>query len=84
MSAALSALALRHRSRRPSKPKCPGCGERDTEARVVVQVYEAVSGGRGKQIVSKTRTLCGECTAEVFDGIVSLLPEGQSHEGGRP
>jgi hypothetical protein len=74
MSDALAALALRHGKPKARKPQCAKCRSADTEARIVVCVFEIAGGKRQRQVVSKTRSLCAECTALIFEEIAKTLP----------
>lgn len=78
MSDALDRLAARYPAATRPTGTCPRCGERKTEARLLVQVRRidaAKPKASGQTVVNRMRSMCGPCVAEVMDQIVPLLPD---------
>jgi hypothetical protein len=87
MSDHLDRLAARYATEAPARNLCPACGERETEARVVVQVRR-IKPDPGKKVgstvVNRVRSVCGQCAASIFGNVVEHLPAVQAGPGGRP
>ena len=83
----LDRLAARHGTVRSRKPTCPRCQGRPTTARLMITVKRS-RPKEGKQadetVISATRTMCAECTAEVYEDFLGQLPEKVPSNGGRP
>lgn len=75
---ALDRLAARYPATKKAPGTCVRCGERRTEARLLVQVRRIDSTkpkASGTTIVNRMRSMCGPCVAEVVDQVIPLLPE---------
>jgi hypothetical protein len=90
MPDALDRLRARYTTRPAGRELCPACGQRENQARVVVQVrrIQPEPGKKtGPTVVSAVRSVCNECAASIFDGIyANELPTeaGNGQRGGRP
>ena len=82
VTGALGALAIKHGRPPQGRPACAKCGERPTEARIVVSAK--LADKTQKVVATKTRSLCGHCTAELFEAMVALLPEQGAGRAQRP
>jgi hypothetical protein len=85
MADALDRLASRHVVGRGRKPPCPMCNAKPTGARIVISVRR-IGEREGKKseetVLSTVRTLCIDCTAELFEAFSEQLPEPAA-PGGR-